>query len=163
MEIRAKLNDLRIAPRKVRLVAGFIKGGNAEKALNLLRFTQRKAAMPMKKLLDSAIANAKNNFKLSEEELFISKIFVDEGATLKRWMPRSRGRSMSIHKKTSHITIILSGDKKMTKDEKDNDLKKDSLKKKAIKTVKKSDSGKDKKRQKAGGTSATKIFRRKSF
>lgn len=106
-EIIAKLNNLRIAPRKVRLVADLIRGKNATQSLIFLNHTQKKAAGPMAKLLQSAIANAKNNFQLDDKNLRISKITVDEGQKMKRWRPRSMGRAFGIQKKTSHITLVL--------------------------------------------------------
>jgi len=115
MEVKAKLSYLRISPRKVRLVADLIRGKKAKEAAALLSFTVKKAAKPMKKLLDSAIANAKNNFQAEEDTLYISKIMVDGAPMLKRWRARSRGRSMQIQKKASHITIILDGEKKDSK------------------------------------------------
>lgn len=105
--ILAKLNNLRISPRKVRLVADMIRGKKAGKAQAFLSFCVKKGALPLKKLLDSAIANAKNNFKLKEDDLFISQIKVDEGRTLKRWRARARGRACRIEKKTSNITLNL--------------------------------------------------------
>lgn len=103
----AKLRYLRIAPRKVRLVADLIRGKSVEEAQTILNFTVKRAAQPLLKLLKSAIANAKNNFQLEEANLYISKILVDEGPKYKRWMPRARGRASLIQKKTSHITLIL--------------------------------------------------------
>lgn len=76
-----------------------------------LGFLNKKSAEPVLKLLDSAIANAKHNFNLNENNLYISKIFVDGGAVLKRWTPRAMGRASAIHKRISNITIIL--DKKL--------------------------------------------------
>jgi len=107
-EISAKLNHLRIAPRKVRLVADMIRWKDASYALTALKYTPKKAAQPVAKLLQSAIANAKNNFQLDEGDLYISKIFVDEGRKLKRWRARAMGRAFEIQKKTSHITLVLS-------------------------------------------------------
>lgn len=107
MEIRAKLSNLRIAPRKVRLVADAIRGKRVKEAQAVLRFTVKKSSMPMEKLLNSAVANAKNNFQTESDNLYISKITVDEGAKYKRWMPRARGSASEIQKKTSHITLIL--------------------------------------------------------
>jgi len=107
MAVIAKLNNLRISPRKVRLVADMIRGKKAEKAVASLNFCIKKGALPLKKLLDSAVANAKNNFQLKEEDLFISLIKVDEGRTLKRWRARARGRACRIEKKTSNITLSL--------------------------------------------------------
>ena len=107
MEVKAKLKNLRIAPRKVRLVADLLRKKRVEEAQRILNFTVKKAAKPLLKLLNSAIANAKNNFQLDPENLYISKITVDEGRKYKRWRPRARGQAYEIQKKTSHITLIL--------------------------------------------------------
>jgi len=107
MEVIAKLRYLRIAPRKVRLVADLIRGKKIEEAQTILNFVRKKAALPLLKLLNQAVANAKNNFRLEEKNLFIEKIFVDEGPRLKRTFPRARGRADTIQKKTSHVTIVL--------------------------------------------------------
>ena len=112
MPVIAKIRYLRIAPRKVRLVADLIRGKEAEEARTILNFTTKKAAFPLLKLLNSAIANAKNNFQLDAGNLYISKITVDEGRKYKRWMARARGRVSEIQKKTSHISIILDEIKK---------------------------------------------------
>ncbi|PIS34610.1 MAG: 50S ribosomal protein L22 [Parcubacteria group bacterium CG08_land_8_20_14_0_20_43_9] len=106
-EIIAKLNHLRIAPRKVRLVANLVRGKDARQSLAILIHTKKKAAGPIAKLLQSAIANAKNNFQADENKLKIVKITVDEGTKLKRWRPRAMGRAYGIQKKTSHITLVL--------------------------------------------------------
>lgn len=105
--ITAKLQYLRIAPRKVRLVADLIRGKDTAKAQSILKFTSKRPAKAMLKLLNSAIANAKNNFKLDPDNLHIVKITVDEGPKYKRSMPRARGQAYEIQKKTSHITIVL--------------------------------------------------------
>jgi len=107
MESLAKLKHLRIAPRKVRLVADLIRGKMALESLVVLNHITKRAARPMAKLLQSAIVNAKNNFELDENILYISKLTVDEGPKLKRWRPRAMGRAYPIQKKTSHITIVL--------------------------------------------------------
>ncbi len=107
MPVTAQLRYLRIAPRKVRLTADLIRGKSVEEAQTILDFTPKKAVHPLAKLLKSAIANAKNNFQLSEENLYISKIIVEEGQKYKRWMPRARGQAAEIQKKTSHVTIVL--------------------------------------------------------
>ena len=107
MKVKAVLRHLRIAPRKIRLVADLIRGKKALEAQTLLRFTTKKSATPILKLLNSALSNAKHNFQLEEENLFISQITVDEGPKLKRWQPRARGRVSEIQKKTSHVTLIL--------------------------------------------------------
>lgn len=108
MIVTAKLNYLRIAPRKVRLLADLIRGKSVEEARTILRFTVKKGAQPLLKLLNSAAANAKNNLKLTEANLFISKIEVNEGPKYKRWRPRARGQAYEIQKKTSHINLVLS-------------------------------------------------------
>ena len=101
MVIVAKLRYLRIAPRKVRLVVDLIKGKAIEEAQTILNFTVKKATQPLVKLLNSAVANAKNNFQLEESNLYISRITVDEGPKYKRWRARARGIASEIQKKTS--------------------------------------------------------------
>jgi large subunit ribosomal protein L22 len=107
MSVTAKIRYLRIAPRKVRLVADLIRGKSVEEAQTILSFTTKKATLPLSKLLNQAVANARNNFQLDPANLFISKITVDEGPKYKRWMARARGQASEIQKKTSHITLIL--------------------------------------------------------
>ncbi len=107
MKVDAKLNYLRIAPRKVRLVADLIRGRKVSEAEVRLDFTAKKATKPMRKLLDSAVANADHNFEISKDNLYVSEVTVDEGPTLKRWRPRARGAANQIHKKTSHVTLVL--------------------------------------------------------
>jgi len=108
MIVAAKLNYLRIAPRKVRLLADLVRGKSVGEARTVLRFTIKKGTQPLLKLLNSAAANAKNNLKLNEADLFISKIEVNEGPKYKRWRPRARGQAYEIQKKTSHINLFLS-------------------------------------------------------
>ena len=107
MEAKAKLTMIRMTPQKTRLVADLIRGKDVFEAENILRFTPRRAAQPMLKLLTSAKANAVNNHDMFEDSLFVSKIMVDEGPTLKRFLPRARGRADLLRKRTSHITIVL--------------------------------------------------------
>ncbi len=108
MEIKAKLKNLRISPRKVRLVANLIKSMEVSEAKIQLGFLSKKSAEPVLKLLNSAIANARNNFKLDENNLHISEITVNSGPVFKRWMPRAMGKAAGIMKRTSHITVTLS-------------------------------------------------------
>ena len=108
MEVKAKLKHLRMSPRKVRLVASLIRGLEIEKAIDQLKFANKKAAKPVEKLLNSCIANGVNNFGLEKENLLIKEIKVDDGATLKRWMPRAHGRATPIRKRCSHVSITLS-------------------------------------------------------
>lgn len=107
MEVSAKLRFLRMSPRKVRLVVDLVRGLDATKAEHQLQFMNKRAARPVLKLLQSAIANAENNDKLKKENLLITKITVDQGPTLKRWRPRAFGRAGMILKRSSHITITL--------------------------------------------------------
>lgn len=127
VSVTAKLRYLRIAPRKVRLVADLIRGKSVEKAQTILNFTTKRAAPVLLKLLNQAVANAKNNFQLEEKNLYISKILVDEGPKYKRWMPRARGRAFQIQKKTSHITLTLD-----TLDQKAKEVKKEKKVKKPL-------------------------------
>jgi large subunit ribosomal protein L22 len=108
MEITAKLNYHRIAPRKIRLVADLVRGKNVKEAMTQLKFLEKKSAPVISKLLKSAVSNAKTNFKIKDEsKLYIKKITVDEGPTLKRSMPRAFGRTSMIRKRTSHINVVL--------------------------------------------------------
>lgn len=107
MQVKAQLNGLRIAPRKVRAVANLIKGKDVVKALDQLNYLVRRPVASMKKLLNSAIANAENNFDMVKENLYIKQLVVDEGVKLKRFRPKGFGRASMIQKKTSHISIIL--------------------------------------------------------
>lgn len=107
MAVTARLRYLRVAPRKVRLVADLIRGKKVEEAQDLLRFTSKKAARPILKLLNSAVASATNTYQMQGPNLYISEILVNEGPKLKRWRARARGRAFEIQKKTSHIKIVL--------------------------------------------------------
>lgn len=107
MEVIAKAKYIRMSPRKVRAVVSVIRGMEIPKALDQLRFLSKWAVRPVTKLINSAVANAENNFELKKENLFIKEIKVDKGPTLRRWKPRARGRAAPIRKRTSHITVIL--------------------------------------------------------
>lgn len=107
MTTTAKLRHARISAQKVRLVADQVRGLPVDKALNLLTFSTKKAAEIIKKLLDSAIANAEHNDGADIDELKITSIMVDEGPTQKRIAARAKGRSSRILKRTSHITIAV--------------------------------------------------------
>jgi large subunit ribosomal protein L22 len=98
---------LRITPRKMRLVVDAIRGKNIKEAEDLLRFIPRGAAVPIAKVLKSAKANATNNYDMLEDQLFVASAYVNEGPTLKRILPRARGRGDYMMKRTSHLTIIL--------------------------------------------------------
>jgi large subunit ribosomal protein L22 len=105
MEVAARLKGAQISAQKVRLIADQVRGLRVEEALGLLEFSTKKAAHIVKKLLDSAIANAENNEGADVDELKVSSIFVDEGMTMKRLRPRAKGRADRILKRSCHITI----------------------------------------------------------
>ena len=104
---RAVLRNTQGSPTKVRLVLDLIRGLDVTEARELLRFSQRGAAVEVAKLLDSAVANAEHNDHIASDELYISATWADEGATAKRFRPRARGRGTRIRKRTSHITIVV--------------------------------------------------------
>ena len=105
MEVVAKHRGARLSAQKARLVADQIRGKSAEEALQILEFSTKKAAHLMKKVLDSAIANAEHNDGLDIDDLHVSTVFVDEGPTMKRIRPRAKGRADRIFKRTCHITV----------------------------------------------------------
>jgi large subunit ribosomal protein L22 len=106
--MKASATHIRISPRKVRMVVDTVRGKSVSQAISILGFTRKKAAQPVQKLLKSAVANAVENDGISDvDTLVIDRIMVDEGPTLKRFMPRARGRATPIRKRTSHIRIIL--------------------------------------------------------
>jgi len=105
METMAKLTHARISPQKVRLVADQVRGLKVESALELLAFSNKKAAVIVKKVLESAIANAEHNDGADIDELKVSTIHVDEGPTMKRMRARAKGRGNRILKRTSHVTV----------------------------------------------------------
>jgi large subunit ribosomal protein L22 len=98
---------LRVSAKNGRLVAYLIRGMNVEQALNTLTFTRKKAAVIVKKVLESAIANAEHNDGADIDDLRVTKIYIDKGASLKRMSPRAKGRGNSIEKQTSHITVTV--------------------------------------------------------
>jgi large subunit ribosomal protein L22 len=106
MEARTRAKYVRTAPRKIRLIGDMIRGKKVEDASNLLRFTPKRAARLVEKVLKTAVANAENS-DMDTDNLFVSTVFVDQGPTLKRWRARAMGRAVMIRKKTSHITIVL--------------------------------------------------------
>ncbi len=191
MKVSAKLKNLRTSPRKVRLVANFIKGLDVAEALNQLEVQIKKSNPVMKKLLESAISNAENNFGLDKDNLYVYSVQVGAGATLKRWMPRAFGRASTILKRTSQIEIVLEerveGKGRKTKEEMEKEKQKRmEARKKQEKEAKKEqeekeetsksegeivakntdkikESGKVKKGGETKGGLASRIFRRKSM
>jgi len=107
MKVTARLNNLRISPRKVRLTAELIKDCGVDEALLQLKNRVKRPSLHLEKLLNSAVANAENNFGIDKSNLYVYNIQVGEGPTLKRWMPRAHGRATAIFKRTSNIRLIL--------------------------------------------------------
>jgi large subunit ribosomal protein L22 len=106
-EVRAVLRNARISPQKARLVTDQVRGLPVERALHLLTFSNKKSAVIIKKILNSAIANAENNHGLDIDELSVFRVFVDEAPRLKRFRARAKGRASRIVKRSSHITVIV--------------------------------------------------------
>lgn len=107
MQVQAKLRHFRMAPRKARLVTDMIKGMDVERAINTLQVTGKKIAPVIRKLVESAVANADQRGDMDIDALYISRAYVDEGPTMRRFQPRAMGRATRINKRTSHITVIL--------------------------------------------------------
>lgn len=112
METTAKLRMVRISPQKARLVANQVRSLPIEKAMDILQFSPKKGGRIIKKVVDSAVANAEHNDGADIDELYIKRITVDEGPTYKRHMPRAKGRVNSILKRTSHITVVVSDEQR---------------------------------------------------
>ncbi|MBI2594540.1 50S ribosomal protein L22 [Candidatus Curtissbacteria bacterium] len=112
MEVRAIAKNVRISPEKVRLVVDKIKKMRPREAIEVLEFLPQKAAKPLKKVIGSALANAKNNFGLDEQTLAFRELAATKGLTFKRYRPVSRGRAHHILKRTSRITVVLEGEQK---------------------------------------------------
>jgi large subunit ribosomal protein L22 len=104
---RAVLKNLRIAPRKVRLVVELVKGKPVQYALDLLKVTNKRAAPVVAKMIQSAVANATSKQSVDVDRLVVSEGFVNGGSSLKRWLPRAQGRATPLQKRTSHVTIKL--------------------------------------------------------
>ncbi len=108
MEAKAVTRFVRLSPTKARLVADLVRGKSALQALDILQFTNKKAATIIKKTLASAIANATNNFDMDEEKLYVSTIMVNQGPVLKRIKPRAMGRADIVRKPTAHVIVAVS-------------------------------------------------------
>lgn len=107
MEITAKTRMIRISPRKVRIVGDVIKKKNVNEAMGLLMYMPQKASFILKKLLDSALANAKQKKYVDIDNLYVKNVLVDGGPMLKRFLPRAMGRATKVRKRISHITLVL--------------------------------------------------------
>lgn len=111
LEAKAVEKYIRISPRKIKYVVEMIKTKPVDEAIDILSLTPKGAAVVVKKALQSAVANATENHKMKEEDLYISKIMVNEGPTLKRFRPRARGRATRIRKRTTHLSVYVSDGK----------------------------------------------------
>ena len=136
IKVKAKLNNLRVSPRKAQLVAKTVRGKAVREALAMLDYDLRHVAAPLAKLVRSAQANALNNFQLKEADLIIAEVHVGAGPTMKRWRPRAYGRASKILKRTSRITVILTTAQETT------DTPKTATKKATKKSVKKASQSK---------------------
>jgi len=112
MEVKASLKSYNQSPRKIRLIANAIKGKSVSSASTELDFMVKRGAAPMKKLLNSAVANAENNFKLNRADLIVKNVTVNGGVVMKRSMPRAFGRAYPIRKRTSHVLVVLDENQK---------------------------------------------------
>jgi large subunit ribosomal protein L22 len=108
VEVRAVAKNLRMSAQKVRRVIDTVRGKPVGEALAILRFLPHKATEPVAKVIQSASANAENNFNLDPDELVVTRIYADESRTLKRYRPRARGRANQILKRSSHVTVVVS-------------------------------------------------------
>ena len=104
---KATARTVRVSPRKSRLVIDLIRGKNVADAIATLKFTPTEAANEIENVLNSAIANAENNFGLEKANLFVSEAYINEGPTMKRFRPRAKGSASPINKRTSHITVVV--------------------------------------------------------
>jgi large subunit ribosomal protein L22 len=102
---KAIVKNVKISPQKARLIADQIRGGTVERAIEMLAFSDKKAATLVRKVLESAVANAEHNNSIDVDELYVSEIFVDAGVVMKRVMPRAKGKADRITKRTSRITV----------------------------------------------------------
>jgi large subunit ribosomal protein L22 len=107
MEAQAKLRNVRLSPRKARLVVDMVRGKGIQDAMNILQFSPQKTAPLLSKLLKSAVANAEQKGVSDVDTLFVKTVMVDQGPVLRRFMPRAQGRASRIRKPTSHITVVL--------------------------------------------------------
>ena len=116
-EVQSIAKYVRIAPRKVRIVMDLIRGKKVDDAFAILKFTPKRGSRLLEKVLKSAVANAENNFDMDTDKLYVSTCFVDQGPTLKRIHPRSRGQAFGILKHTSHITVKVAEQQEETLNE----------------------------------------------
>ena len=124
--VKATLKNYRQSPRKVKTIVDEVRGKTASEAITKLTFIPNRAALPVKKLIESAVANAKHNHNMDPDTLFIKSIVVDEGFSMKRWMPKARGTAHPFRKRTSQVRVVLDGEEAKGKAKKED--KKESKK-----------------------------------
>lgn len=107
MEAKAIAKHIRISPRKVQIVADLVRGKDVQEALTILKFTPKKGAKELEKVMKSAAANAEHNLDLDIDNLYVSEVYANQGPTLKRFRPRAQGRAFQIKKRTSHIGVVV--------------------------------------------------------
>jgi large subunit ribosomal protein L22 len=107
MEAKATAKYIRISPRKMKFICDMVRGKNVDEAMAILKFTPKKGARELEKVVKSATANAENNFDMNRDKLYVSKVSADQGPTLKRWRPRAKGAAYKILKRTSHINVTV--------------------------------------------------------
>lgn len=107
MEVKAVAKFVRLSPRKARLVMNQVRGKRVGEAMDALTFAPQKAAFLLKKVIKSAVANAEENSSLDVDNLYIKRVYADEGPVLRRFRPRAQGRASRIRKRTSHLTVVL--------------------------------------------------------
>lgn len=125
---KATLRTLRMSPRKVRLIADLVRGQQVDVALAQLWHNKKAAARPVRKLIESAAANAVNNHKLQRDALFVQTITVDDGPTMKRFQPRAHGRATMLRKRSSHVNVVVAEKAELKKEEKKAPAKKTAAK-----------------------------------
>ena len=108
MEVRAVAKYIRMSSTKIQQVADLIRGKSVREALAILRYSPKGSGLPISKVVKSAVANAEHNYELDTDKLYIAKIMIDQGPTIKRFKPRAMGRADRIRKRTSHITVVVS-------------------------------------------------------
>lgn len=175
MEIKVKTKFIRMSSKKLRLVANLIRGAQVDIALNQLKFANKKAAEPIAKLLNSAIASAVHDYEMDKHNLLVKEIRIDEGGMLKRWTPKAHGSATPIRKRLSHINLSVSelkdtGITAAKKKEVDAPISLEEMVKEGDKAAKsdktkevKKDSGKDMKKDGMGKKGfVNKMFQRKS-
>lgn len=167
MEVKTRLNHLRMSARKIRLVIDLIRKLPVANALDQLKFMNKLAAEPVTKLIESGVASAVNTYSLEADNLFIKEIRADEGVTLKRWMPRAHGRATSIRKRGCHVSLTLGEIKASAPKAKKTmsvaePVKLEKLARDSEKATGKTGAKTDKERGRQAAGSKTRMFRRKA-